>query len=151
MSYSSKMNQYTKSCGEYTCQKGRIPGALLYWLKIVAIDYINGYLIIWCLNLKEYTLLILLWYMKSTIYKKLHLYSPHLRLLQVVAVHSWISMILLSKTLRWPPPSHPHELYEWSNKFTFVPYTSLTHVLRVTEESIPLVDIRPLIFFKLSS
>ena len=53
--------------------------------------------------------------------------------------------------LRWLPPSHPHELYDCSNDFTFIPYTSLTHVLTFTEESIPVVEIQPLIFFKISS
>ena len=56
-------------------------------------------------------------------------------------VHSWISMFLLSKMLRWVSPRLPRELYDCSNGFTFVPYTSLTHALRVTEESIPFVEI----------
>ena len=68
-----------------------------------------------------------------------------------IAVYSRIWMFLLSKRLRWLPPSHPHELYDCSNGFTFIPYTSLTHVLRCTEESIPVVEIQPLIFFKISS
>ena len=68
-----------------------------------------------------------------------------------IAVHSRIWMFLLSKRLRWLPPSHPHELYDCSNGFTFIPYTSLTHVPRFTEESIPVVEIQPLLFFKISS
>ena len=68
-----------------------------------------------------------------------------------ITVHSRIWMFLLSKRLRWLPPSHPHELYDCSNDFTFIPYTSLTHVLTFTEESIPVVEIHPLIFFKISS
>ena len=66
-------------------------------------------------------------------------------------VRSWISTSLLSKMLRWVSPRLPHELYDCSNGFTFVPYTSLTHALRVTEESIPLVEIRPLTSLKISS
>ena len=61
------------------------------------------------------------------------------------------SMFLLSKMLRWLPPRLPHELYDCSNGFTFILYTSLTHVLRITEESIPLVEIRPLSSLKISS
>ena len=68
-----------------------------------------------------------------------------------ITVHSRIWMFLLSKRLRWLPPSHPHELYDCSNDFAFIPYTSLTHVLTFTEESIPVVEIHPLIFFKISS
>ena len=68
-----------------------------------------------------------------------------------ITVHSRIWMFLLSKRLRWLPPSHPHELYDCSNDFAFIPYTSLTHVLTFTEESIPVVEIQPLIFFKISS
>jgi len=63
-------------------------------------------------------------------------------------VHSWISML---KMLRWLPPRLPHELYDCCNGFTLILYTSLTHVLRVTEESIPLVEIRPLMYLKISS
>ena len=35
-------------------------------------------------------------------------------------VHSWISMFLLSKMLRWVSPRLPHELYDCSNGFTFI-------------------------------
>ena len=63
-------------------------------------------------------------------------------------VHAWISML---KMLRWLPPRLPHELYDCCNGFTLILYTSLTHVLRVTEESIPLVETRPLMYLKISS
>ena len=58
---------------------------------------------------------------------------------------------LLSNRLRWRPPSHPHELYDCSNGHMFIFYTYLTHVVRITEESIPLVEMQPLIFLKISS
>ena len=45
-------------------------------------------------------------------------------------------MFLLSKRLRWHPPSHPHELYDCANGHMFILYTYLTHVVRLTEESI---------------
>ena len=58
---------------------------------------------------------------------------------------------LPSKRLRWRPPSHPHELYDCSNGHMFILYSYLTHVVRLTEESIPLVETQPLIFSKISS
>ena len=60
-------------------------------------------------------------------------------------------MFLLSKRLRWHPPSHPHELYDCADGHMFILYTYLTHVARLTEESIPLVETQPLTFLKISS
>ena len=125
MSWSSKMNQSTSSCGEYSSWKRSNS-----WTWLLIENHCNR------------------------LYQRLtHHQTPKLERIYTMGpcmIHyidnSWkvapISTstapiatyhctfmdvnVLLSKMLRWLPQHHPHELSDWSNDFTFIPYTCLS-------------------------